>query len=132
MSYKFLCLKYKNNIINTYETKDTNYQIIDNVNHLKFITKDLKIEPEMNELDIIYELFNFLDSIEYNDENNNSNANDNNNINNNDSYHINNSYNMNENNKLIIDTKNKIEESEHEDDMESEKENNSNENNNKF
>jgi len=133
MSYKFLCLKYKNNIINTYETKDTNYQIIDNVNHLKFITKDLKIEPEMNELDIIYELFNFLDSIEYNDENNNGNTNDNNNnINNNDSYHINNSYNMNENNKLIIDTKNKIEESEHEDDIESEKENNSNENNNKF
>ena len=132
MSYKFLCLKYKNNIINTYETKDTNYQIIDNVNHLKFITKDLKIEPEMNELDIIYELFNFLDSIEYNDENNNGNANDNNNINNNESYHINNSYNMNENKKLIIDTKNKIEESEHEDDMESEKENNSNENYNKI
>jgi len=133
MSYKFLCLKYKNNILNTYETKDTNYQIIDNVNHLKFITKDLKIEPEMNELDIIYELFNFLDSIEYNDENNNGNPNENNNnINNNDSYHINNSYNMNESNKLIIDTKNKIEESEHEDDIESEKENNSNENNNKF
>ena len=135
MSYKFLCLKYKNNIINTYETKDTNYQIIDNVNHLKFITKDLKIEPEMNELDIIYELFNFLDSIEYNDENNNGNANDNNNnnnINNNDTYHINNSYSMNENNKIIIDTKNKIEESEHEDDIESEKENISNENNNKF
>ena len=132
MSYKSLCLKFKTNIINTYETKDTNYQIIDNVNHLKFITKDLKIEPEMNELDIIYELFNFLDSIEYNDENNNSNPNDNNNINNNDSYHINNSFNMNEKTKLIIDTKNKIEESEHEDDIESEKENNSNENNNKF
>jgi len=132
MSYKFLCLKYKNNIINTYETKDTNYQIIDNVNHLKFISKDLKIEPEMNELDIIYELFNFLDSIEYNDENNNGNPSENNNISNNDSYQINNSYNMNENNKLLIDTKNKIEESEHEDDIESEKENKSNENNNKF
>ena len=127
MSYKFLCLKYKNNIINTYETKDTNYQIIDNVNHLKFITKDLKIEPEMNELDIIYELFNFLDSIEYNDENNNINMNENNSDN---SYsNINNSTNIGESNKIIIDTKNKILESEHEDDNETEKENTMNDNN---
>ena len=98
ISYKFLCLKYKNNIINTYEANDINYQIIDNINHLKFITKTLKIEPEMNELDIIYELFNFLDSIEYNDE-----------------------YNTNGN---IFDSKNKIEESEHEDeDIENNNEN---------
>ena len=127
ISYKFLCLKYKNNILKTYETKDTNYQIIDNVNHLKFITKDLKIEPEMNELDIIYELFNFLDSIEYNDENNNANNNSEDH-----SYsNINNSINMNENNKIIIDAKNKIEESEHEDDNDTEKENNPNEIGNK-
>ena len=127
ISYKFLCLKYKNNILKTYETKDTNYQIIDNLNHLKFITKDLKIEPEMNELDIIYELFNFLDSIEYNDENNNANNNSEDH-----SYsNINNSINMNENNKIIIDAKNKIEESEHEDDNDTEKENNPNEIGNK-
>ena len=125
ISYKFLCLKYKNNILKTYETKDTNYQIIDNVNHLKFITKDLKIEPEMNELDIIYELFNFLDSIEYNDENNNANNNSEDH-----SYsNINNSINMNDNNKIMIDTKNKIEESEHEYDNDTEKENNPNEGN---
>ena len=107
ISYKFLCLKYKNNIINTYETKDTNYQIIDNLNHLKFISKDLKIEPEMNELDIIYELFNFLDSIEYNDENNN--MNNNNNLNSN-------GINLNDKNNIILDTK--IEESENEDEDE--------------
>ena len=120
ISYKFLCLKYKNNIINTYETKDTNYQIIDNLNHLKFISKELKIEPEMNELDIIYELFNFLDSIEYNDEYNNANAN-NTNANNNNNEEENNYSNMNygmnmsDKNKIMFDSKNKIEESENED-----------------
>ena len=71
ISYKFLCLKYKNNIVYNYEIKDTNYQVIDNLNRLKYITDDIKIEPEMNELDIIYELFNFLDSVEYNDNENN-------------------------------------------------------------
>ena len=117
ISYKFLCLKYKNNIINTYETKEFNYQIIDNINHLKFINKNLKIEPEMNELDIIYELFNFLDSIEYNDEDNNTN-------NNNEAIdYMNFDYrlNINENNKLSYDSKNKIEESENEDDNEKKK-----------
>ena len=112
ISYKFLCLKYKNNIINTYEKKDTNYQIIDNLNHLKFISKELKIEPEMNELDIIYELFNFLDSIEYNDEYNNANAN-NTNVNNNNNEEENNYSNMNYG--MNMSDKNKIEESENED-----------------
>ena len=129
ISYKFLCLKYKNNLINSYAAKKTNYQLIDNLNHLKFITKDLKIEPEMNELDIIYELFNFLDSIEYNDEFNNENNNNlilNNNSNgqinySNMDYKIN-----NENNKIIFDSKNKIEESENEDENEKESENNIN------
>ena len=123
ISYKFLCLKYKNNIINTYETKETNYQIIDNINHLKFINKNLKIEPEMNELDIIYELFNFLDSIEYNDEDNNENNNE-------IVDYINMDYNINsnENNKIIFDSKNKIEESENEDDNENEDEKNVKEN----
>ena len=71
ISYKFLCLKFKNVIVNNYEQKDTNFQVIDNLNRLKYITEDVKIEPEMNELDIIYELFNFLDSVEYNDTENN-------------------------------------------------------------
>ena len=71
ISYKFLCLKFKNMIVNNYEQKDSNYQVIDNLNRLKYITEDVKIEPEMNELDIIYELFNFLDSVEYNDTENN-------------------------------------------------------------
>ena len=67
MAYKFLCLKYKDNIVNTYQLKNINYQVIKNVNYLKYLTGDIKIEPEMNELDIIYELFNFLDSVEYNE-----------------------------------------------------------------
>ena len=124
ISYKFLCLKYKNNIINTYETNDLDYQIMDGVNHLKFITKDLKIEPEMNELDIIYELFNFLDSIEYNDEYNNT-GNNNYNMNINEPINFSNmDYRINSNNKIIFDSKNKIEESE------SEYEDNENENEN--
>ncbi len=134
ISYKFLCLKYKNNIINSYENNDPNYQIIDNINHLKFITKELKIEPEMNELDIIYELFNFLDSIEYNEDMNNGNNNYNNNMN--DQMNFQNmDYRVNGKNKMIFDQKNKIEESENEDENENENENESknnfNENENK-
>ena len=73
MAYKFLCLKYKDNIVNTYQVKNINYQVIKNVNNLKYLTGGIKIEPEMNELDIIYELFNFLDSVEYNENNDISN-----------------------------------------------------------
>ena len=122
ISYKFLCLKYKTNIINTYETKDINYQIINNLDNLKFITKKLKIEPEMNELDIIYELFNFLDSIEYNDEYNSNEENG----------HSNNNRLPNDKNKMMFDSNNKIEESDNEDDGdgdEDEKGKNENKNN---
>ena len=112
ISYKLLYLKFKNNIINTYEPDNTNYQIIDNVNHLKFMTKALKIDQEMNELDIIYELFNFLDSIEYNDEYNN----DSNNINGNE----NNNY---EDKNIMFDIKNRIEEVSNEDENDIDKNN---------
>ena len=128
ISYKFLCLKYKNNIINSYENNDPNYQIIDNINHLKFITKELKIEPEMNELDIIYELFNFLDSIEYNEDMNS--GNNNYNMNNDQMNFQNMDYRVNEKNKIIFDQKNKIEESENEDENENENESKNNFNTN--
>ena len=125
ISYKFLVLKYKNNLINSYQTKKTNYQIIDNLNHLEFITKDLKIEPEMNELDIIYELFNFLDSIEYNDDFNKNEDNNLilNNSNNDQINYTNMDFRINsENNKIIFESKNKIEESENEDDNDNDNE----------
>ena len=138
LSYKFLYLKFKNNIINTYETKDTNYQIIDNINNLKFINKELKIDKEMNELDIIYELFNFLDSIEYNDDYNNENNNINNkednniNINENNNININDSSHTLDKNKNIYDIKNKIEEVSNEDDNDIERNSKSDINDKKF
>ena len=125
ISYKFLYLKFKNYIINTYKTKNTNYQIIDNIKHLKFINKDITIEQEMNELDIIYELFNFLDSIEYNDEKNNENNNENSNSINFNENEPNNYVNLDyvnnkENNKNYFDINNRIEERSCEDDNDNE------------
>ena len=118
ISYKFLCLKYKNNVIKTYESKDTNYQIINNLNNLKFISKKLKIEQEMNELDIIYELFNFLDSIEYNDEYNTNEENGYSNVG---------GTLPNDKNKMF-DSNNKIEESDNEDDADEDENKSKNEN----
>ena len=77
----------------------------------------------MNELDIIYELFNFLDSIEYNDEYNSNEENG----------HSNNNMLPNDKNKMMFDSNNKIEESENEDDVdEDEKGKNENKNNIQF
>ena len=53
-------IKFKNNIIDTYELKDTNYQVIDNLNKLKFDFKNIYINENYDELKSIQYIFNFL------------------------------------------------------------------------
>ena len=54
--------KFKNNIIETLEIKGLNYQILNNIKELKFNSKALDINPMLNELDYIKELFNYLNN----------------------------------------------------------------------
>ena len=59
-------IEFKKIIEDIYETKDSNFQIIDNINRLKFNTQPINIEKDMNELDILFELFSYLNCIDYN------------------------------------------------------------------
>jgi len=63
---KKLITEFKKIILDIYEVKDSNYQIIENINKLKFTNGKLNIEPDMNDLDILYEIFNYLKCIEHN------------------------------------------------------------------
>jgi hypothetical protein len=59
-------LQFKKLIEDIYETKDSNFQIIENMNRLKFNNEYLHLESDMNELDILFELFKYLNCIDYN------------------------------------------------------------------
>ena len=65
INHKRQVIEFKKIIEDTYETKDSNFFIIENINRLKFNTKSVKIESEMNELDIIFEIFKYLKCIDY-------------------------------------------------------------------
>ena len=66
---KKLIIKFKKIIEDIYEKKDSNFQIIENMNRLKFNTESLYLENDMNELDILFEIFNYLNCIDYNVDN---------------------------------------------------------------
>ena len=66
IQYKKQVIEFKKIIEDIYETKDSNFQIIDNINRLKFNTQPINIEKDMNELDILFELFSYLNCIDYN------------------------------------------------------------------
>ena len=53
-------IKYKKNILESYELKKINYQVIDNLKKLKFNYEQFKVEPDSDELDNINKLFNYL------------------------------------------------------------------------
>lgn len=59
-------LHFKKLIEDIYETKDSNFQIIENMNRLKFNNEYLHLESDMNELDVLFELFKYLNCIDYN------------------------------------------------------------------
>ena len=63
---------FKNNLIETLEIKGTNYQILHNIKELKFNTKEIDINPNLNELDYIKELFQYLNNIPTNNNDNNN------------------------------------------------------------
>ena len=69
---KKLVLRFKKILEEIYEEKDANYQMIQNVNGLKFNNQKLSIQQDMNELDILFEIFNYLNCIDYNVCNTNS------------------------------------------------------------
>ena len=66
INHKRQVLELKKLIDDIYEVKDSNFQIIDTVNRLKFNTEHINIEKDMNELDILFELFSYLNCIDYN------------------------------------------------------------------
>ena len=53
-------LKYKKNIFESYELKDINYQVIENLIRLKFDFIPFKVEPNSDELTNINKLFDYL------------------------------------------------------------------------
>ena len=59
-------LQFKKLIEDIYESKDSNFQIIENMNRLKFNNEHLHLETDMNELDVLFELFKYLNCIDYN------------------------------------------------------------------
>ena len=64
-------LKFKSNIVYTYELKDTNYQILTNIKNLELVSE--KFEPPdefLDELESLKYLFKFLKIIDDNPENN--------------------------------------------------------------
>ena len=66
IQYKKQVIEFKKTIQDIYEAKESNFQIIDNVNRIKFNTQHINIEKDMNELDILFELFSYLNCIDYN------------------------------------------------------------------
>ena len=63
---KKIVLEFKKTIEEIYEGKDSNFQIIENINRIKFNNENLHVQQEMNELDILFEIFNYLNCIDYN------------------------------------------------------------------
>ena len=59
-------IQFKKIIEEIYEAKESNFQIIQNINKLKFNNEFLHLESDMNELDVLFELFNYLNCIDYN------------------------------------------------------------------
>ena len=59
-------IQFKKIIEDIYEAKESNFQIIENMNKLKFNNEYLHLETDMNELDVLFELFNYLNCIDYN------------------------------------------------------------------
>ena len=55
-------IKYKSNIVDTYELKDTNYQILTNLNRIKFNNKGYTIDQNLQELETIEQIFKLLDN----------------------------------------------------------------------
>ena len=53
-------IKYKNNILDSYELKNINYQVINNLKKLKFKTDFIKLEQNKDELNNIRKIFEFL------------------------------------------------------------------------
>ena len=53
-------IKYKNNVFESYELKDVNYQVINNLKQLKFDNKPFIAEPNSDELTTIIKLFDYL------------------------------------------------------------------------
>ena len=65
-------IQFKKIVEDIYEVKDSSLQIIENVKRLKFNDEYVHLESDMNELDILFELFNYLNCIDYNVEDHNS------------------------------------------------------------
>jgi len=65
-------IQFKKIIEDIYEVKDSSLQIIENVKRLKFNDEYAHFDSDMNELDILFELFNYLNCIDYNVEDHNS------------------------------------------------------------
>ena len=65
-------IQFKKIIEDTYEAKDSSLQIIENVKRLKFNDEYVHFDSDMNELDVLFELFNYLNCIDYNVEDHNS------------------------------------------------------------
>ena len=64
MEIKNSIIRFKNNIIDTYELKDTNNQIIANLNKLEFKDKIYNINPDLNDLNTIEEIFKLFENQE--------------------------------------------------------------------
>ena len=65
-------IEFKKIIEDIYEVKDSSLQIIENVRRLKFNDNFAHFDSDMNELDVLFEIFNYLNCIDYNVENQNS------------------------------------------------------------
>ena len=65
-------IHFKKIIEDIYEVKDSSLQIIENVKRLKFNDEYVHFDSDMNELDVLFELFNYLNCIDYNVEDHNS------------------------------------------------------------
>ena len=65
-------IEFKKIIEDLYEIKDSSLQIIENVRRLQFNDNFAHFDSDMNELDIIFEIFNYLNCIDYNVGNHNS------------------------------------------------------------
>ena len=78
-------VEFKKTLEEIYEAKESNFQIIDNLNRLKFNNKGIIIESDMNELDTLFEIFKYLNCVDYTGLSNilsnyNGNSNQNNNV----------------------------------------------------
>ena len=72
IQHKREVILFKTIIEDIYEAKDSCFQIIENIKKLKFNNEPLHLEENMNELDLLFELFNYLNCIDYNVEVSNS------------------------------------------------------------